>query len=71
MDGPSENGLAEFAEAIRRARPRGLVDLYLEAVSEAWWRLDHGTVVRAAPRGQRPGAGRCSRAASTARCSPR
>jgi hypothetical protein len=45
MDGPSENGLAEFAEAIRRARPRGLVDLYLEAVSEAWWRLDHGTVV--------------------------
>jgi hypothetical protein len=45
MDDAPSSGLAELAAAIRRARPRGLVDLYLEAVAEAWWRLDGGAVV--------------------------
>jgi len=39
------SGLAALAAAIGRAQPRGLVDLYLEAVTEAWWRLDGGAVV--------------------------
>jgi hypothetical protein len=45
MDDAPGNSLAELAAALRRARPRGFVDLYLEAVAEAWWRLDGGEVV--------------------------
>jgi len=45
MDDVPSSGLAGLAAAIGRARPRGLVDLYLEAVAEAWWRLDGGGVV--------------------------
>mgnify|MGYP000406875327 CR=1 FL=1 len=41
----ADASLATLAAAIQEAKPRGLVDLYLERVADTAWELEGGTVV--------------------------